>query len=268
MRLQNVSLLSGADSFGQYQPAIDTNDSSDTEVVNSVFDGFSGEWCQSVQSMGFNMSNSEECTWQATADLVGKPSGLLWREASELLDEAAFEYSLIPILASAAVDSGSNEYCSPKRVLADGNGDGTVVCDRGAVELLPRGLGNGGINGLFYNPEADGHYVQILQTDYTVLVTWLTFDNDGNQVWVFGTGDLVGGRSVVAESYINVNDGRLPDGSYPPSEAVYWGTLEVDLESCTQGSVGYSSSYSGFGDGVFPIKRLGYVKQLGCIDQN
>jgi hypothetical protein len=95
---------------------------------------------------------------------------------------------------------------------------------------------------------------------------WNTFDQDGNHVWVYGTGELVDGSSLVAQTYINVNGGVLANGKFSPSEAIYWGTIELDMTTCTDGAVAYYSDYPGFGDGSFSIKRLGFVKQLGCVD--
>jgi hypothetical protein len=137
---------------------------------------------------------------------------------------------------------------------------------RGAVESWKIGLGQGGINGLYFNPEADGHYLYVLQTDFLTLVVWTTFDADGNQAWGYGTGQLVDDRSVIAETYINLNGNINPADPAFEVETDYWGTLEVEMISCTQGIVAYESDIPGFGSGQFSISRLAYVKQLGCVD--
>ena len=102
--------------------------------------------------------------------------------------------------------------------------------------------------------------------DCNTLIVWTTFDQDGNQAWVYGTGELVEGRSVIAETYINRNGGFSLDGEITPSEAEFWGTLEVDMTSCAKGLVRYTSQLPAFGSGQFPVERLAYVKQLGCVD--
>ena len=129
-------------------------------------------------------------------------------------------------------------------------------------------LSEGGINGFYYNSAADGHFVYIMQTDFTTLVVWNTFDSDGNQAWIFGTGDLTqNGRLVVAESYINRSSGYDPITSeLADLEVEYWGQIEVNMSSCWEGTVSYESELPEFGTGVFPIRRLAYVKQLGCTD--
>lgn len=132
---------------------------------------------------------------------------------------------------------------------------------------MPIGLAEGGINGLYYNPAADGHYLYILETDFTTLVVWTTFDADGNQAWVYGTGELKNGRSIIADTYINKNGGYSMDGEIVASEVEHWGRLEVDLTSCSEGLVAFYSDLPEFGNGQFPIERLANVKQLGCIDK-
>ncbi|MGK2924460.1 MAG: hypothetical protein ACSLE2_02455 [Lysobacterales bacterium] len=125
---------------------------------------------------------------------------------------------------------------------------------------------DGGINGFYYNPAADGHYVYILETDFTTLVTWNTFDADGNQAWIFGTGKLENGKAVVADAYVNHSDGYWTDGRLKGLEVVRWGTLEVEMQSCWDGTVTYQSELPGFGSGQFPIRRLAFAKQIGCAE--
>jgi len=126
------------------------------------------------------------------------------------------------------------------------------------------GLSEGGINGLYYDSEADGHYFYVLETDYTTLLMWTTFDKDGNQAWVFGTGELMNGRSIVTDAYINRNEGVSITGEFTASEAEYWGRIELNMTSCLEGSVAFDSDLPGFGSGEFHIERLAYVKQLDC----
>ena len=126
------------------------------------------------------------------------------------------------------------------------------------------GLSDGGINGLYFDPDADGHYFYVLETDYTTLLMWTTFDIDGNQAWVFGTGELINGFSIVVDAYINRNEGVLPNGEISSSEAEPWGSIELNMTSCLKGSVTFHSDLPEFGSGEFRIERLAYVKQLDC----
>lgn len=241
-----------------------------TTFANSVIGGFSGAWCASATSLGHNLVDDGGCAWSAAGDLTGTPTGLIWRPVQSTWWFVT--NALVPSAASAAVDSADPALCpedslTGRRFGRDGDGDGVAICDRGAMELERIGLGEGGINGFYYNPQDDGHYVYIQQTDFTTLVMWNTFDPDGNHVWVYGTGTLVNGRSVIADAYINRSNGFSAAGIVTDVEAEPWGRLEVDMESCTEGSIAYYSDLPEFGSGQFPVERLAYVKQLGCIDQ-
>jgi hypothetical protein len=135
------------------------------------------------------------------------------------------------------------------------------------IEALPAAsLSEGGINGLYHRPDSPHQYVYVLETDYTTLVVWNTFDADGDQLWVYGVGDLLNdGQSVVAETYINRGVGFLPGGELEV-EAEPWGLIRVDLTSCLEGTVTYRSDLPEFDSGQFPIVRLAYSKQIGCDD--
>ena len=255
---------------------IDFRGSGSAQMVNSVFAGFSGEWCQQATSLGYNLNDAADCKWSKEGDLVGVPAGLLWRPVvarwSSAFQPEILTKALVPLAASAAVDSASAHWCQPttllddSHVINDGNGDGQAACDRGAVELSPIGLAEGGINGFYFDPAADGHYVYILENDYNTLVVWTTFDPEGHQVWVYGMGELKNGRSLIADTYIN-RDGRVTlNGDIEAAQEEHWGWLEVDMTSCTEGVVGFHSDLPEFGSGQFTIQRLAYVKQLGCID--
>lgn len=255
---------------------LDVRDDGSTIVANSVFAGFSGDWCQQATSHGYNLIDAADCDWSEAGDLVGVSAGLLWRPVearwSSSFQPEILTHALVPLAASAAVDSAGEAYCptisllSDSRTISDGNGDGQVGCDRGAIELTPIGLAEGGINGLWSIPEAGGHYVYILENDYNTLVVWNTFDPDGNPLWVYGIGELQNGRSLIAETYINRDGSVSLSGELAPAQDERWGTLEIDMTSCTEGTVGFYSDLPEFGSGQFSIERLAYVKQLGCTD--
>ncbi len=152
----------------------------------------------------------------------------------------------------------------------NGGGLGSHLTDTkffSVVEASPSAsLSEGGITGLYFNPAADGSYISVLETDYNTLVIWNTFDADGNQLWVYGVGDLQeGGSTVVAETYINRSAGFLPNGEVD-AEAEPWGLLRLDLASCTEGTFTYRSDLPEFHSGQFPIVRLAYSKQIGCVE--
>jgi len=220
---------------------------SHTTISNSIVEGFEGDWCDGAASLGFNINDYAGCDWSAEGDLIGIDPGIIWRPPHQTWDYPIAR-ALMPTPASPAADSGDCGY----------------PCERGAFRPAPSLLASGGINGLYYNSEADGHYIQIQQTDYLTLVIWNTFDRDGNHVWVYGTGKLNENNTLRAETYIN-HEVSLVSGESDP-KAEYWGIIDIEMQSCVDGYFAYNSEMPEFGIGEFPIKRLGFIKQLGCTD--
>lgn len=249
-----------------------------TFVDKSIISGFGSTICKHAISVGNTLIDVQgvTCDWNAPGDMVGVDPKLVWRkvDANWKPGPQILTHALVPLSDSPVIDSVPFEWCQVDDLLGNDRvtaplpkeGPDTRTCDRGAVEYWSPGLGDGGINGYFYNPDDDGHYIYILQTDYLTLVTWNTFDEDGNWAWIYGTGELVDGRMVVAESYVNRKGVITPDTVNLASGAEFWGTLQVELFDCLNGIVRYESAYPGFGSGTFPIKRLAFVKQLGCVD--
>lgn len=261
MRMRNVSFMVRNPIDVPTLSLLAATEDANTQIVNSVFDGFTGAWCDLVTSAGHNTTTAHECNWARAGDEVGVSTGLIWRRL-----HPNQRFDLVPSAASSLIDSADATWCPEGYTIWDGNGDGVATCDRGARELKPISVAEGGINGFYYNPDEDGHYIYIQETDFTTLVMWNTFDADGNQAWIYGTGKLEAGRSVIAEAYINRSGGLTPDGLITDVEAEPWGQLEVDMESCAKGIVNYRSVLPEFSTGQFPIERLAHVKQLGCVD--
>jgi len=279
LTISNTSFLQ--DSNRADPPALQLSSAiSVSRYVNSVIVGFSSSICDAATSLGHNLIDADSCSWSSAGDVTGWTGTLVWKannrnRASDPVQIPS--HILVPEHYDAAVYTGNPTFCSLYDILGNarewqsmplppGLRYDVTECSKGAVEVEKVGLSDGGINGLYYNPDADGHYVQILQTDYVTLVVWNTFDNDGNQVWVYGTGELVDGRFVVAETYINRDVSIRPGNADSEPTAEFWGTLDVEMESCMKGRMKYQSVDPGFGDGEFPIERLAFVKQLGCGD--
>jgi len=268
LRFENASFMVANPIAIPEKSLIASADGANAQSVNSVFDGFKGNLCEVVTSLGHNTVSAHDCPWSTSGDMVGARTGLIARTCPRSKSKA-----LIPSAASPLIDTAHPDYCSTDiagypagLTIWDGNGDGIATCDRGAWELQPTSLAEGGINGFYYNPEEDGHYIYIQETDFTTLVMWNTFDSEGNQAWVYGTGRLESGRGVIAKAYINRTGGLTPEGLITDVEAQEWGQLIVEMESCANGLFDYQSVLPEFGSGQFPIERLAYVKQLGCND--
>jgi len=268
LTLVNVTMIGGGSESGRNVPI--WNNLGDFKIANSIFEGFADGWCENVISLGYNLVADAGCGFGAPGDLVNQPSGLLPLREEPFNPNSHLTIPTRKLSASSvAIDSANPSYCDasqgfPSTNSIDGDLDGNAVCDRGAFEYVPANLTTGGITGLYYDPNADGHYVQILQTDYNTLVTWNTVDRDGLQAWVYGVGDLVTGQSVTAAAYINYGGRLTNDGPIDIDDAQEWGTIQVEMESCLEGRVLFDSGLANFGSGSFEIRRLAFSKQISC----
>ncbi len=97
---------------------------------------------------------------------MGVSAGLHWRPVESDwgagVPSQILTHALVPISASPAVDSVPTDRCGHEDLLGDyrylspdGNADGISGCDADAVELWPVTLDEGGINGVYFNPDAD-----------------------------------------------------------------------------------------------------------------
>jgi len=278
LRMTNVSLYRNG-LLGQGQPPriLFGPGAGSIAMSNSIVSGYSGEFCERVQSLGHNLVDAPDCAFNEAGDIIGQPARLIWVPVEVNWNPNGREvlsHALEPLADSPAVDSGNSVDCaagslfSAQRDALDGDGNGDTACDRGAVERQPSTLRAGGINGLYYNPAADGHYVYIAETTYNTLVMWTTFDASGNQAWIFGIGnDIRPNGRLVTEAYINLDGSVGLDGQIEPAESEHWGTLEVRMNDCDQGRVIFSSDMPGFGSGEFQIRRLAYVEQAECVEE-
>lgn len=278
MSMRNISMFRQTKNNA---PPVVASPGAETYISNSIVSGFGPMSCD-IASLGYNLIEYPQCNFHMEGDVVKDLVGLSWRPIE--LGPFAFgtwnhqdlqpilTHALVPFATSPAVDSINPELCPPDHLLhyegrnTDGNADGVAKCDMGAVELQPVGLVNGGINGVYFNPDADGHYISIIDNPYNTLIMWNSFDQDGNQYFVHGTGELVQGRSLIADAYITVSGSTSSDGEIVPAEELHWGTLEVDMISCNEGTLAFSSDFPEVGSGQVRLHRLVFVKQLGCVD--
>jgi hypothetical protein len=279
MWLTNVTLQNG-DLAHQFQKDWITSPGR-LQVANSIIAGFGASWCDGVISAGYNLVDNPACVISARKDIVGKAAGLRWQpvQADWTYDgQQILTHALVPLAASPAVDSANGNWCPGESLETnyffdlsdrsfDGDGDGIKACDRGAFELHERRLEPGGINGLYYNPDADGHYVYVSDTKFNPMVMWTTFDAQGQQAWIFGIAERpVAGRSLIADAYIN-RDGRVSlTGKIDPATAEHWGRLELELQDCNSGTLAFFSDLPEFGSGQFDLTRLAHVKRLNCVE--
>jgi len=121
-----------------------------------------------------------------------------------------------------------------------------------------------GQSGTWFDPARDGEGFSMhwLSRD-EALVTWYTYDDEGNQRWMVGNGLFVDGK--IEFSMIHTTQGGRFGTSFDPNdvELVEWGSLSMDL-ACLDGSAEFNSDLPAFGSGSLDLNRLTILDQPGC----
>lgn len=213
-------------------------------------------------SLGGNVTTSAICGIPASSDKMVTDANLA---------ELGNHGGLVPTQAisggSPAKGAGNPQYC--EALDARGYTRSPHGCDAGAYEY---GGGSGaltasGMNGVYYDPDANGHYVSLqrIHDNGDIAIVWSTFDANGNQAWVYGVGQLTDKR-IHANMSQNIG-GVLQVGGAPTGSSVRpWGTVDIDLTSCASAQFNYASTLDGFGSGQFPLTRLAFVSDFGCAE--
>jgi plastocyanin len=123
------------------------------------------------------------------------------------------------------------------------------------------------LSGNWYNPAQNGHGFQfevLKDPAGFATVFWFVFDNNGNQAWISGAGQIDGNKLVVSAA-------RRLGAKFPPNfntdEAVGtpWGTLSFTFSDCTHGHVDWTSTDASFtATGGMDIERLTQVAGTTC----
>lgn len=113
-----------------------------------------------------------------------------------------------------------------------------------------------GQSGSWYDPMTAGQgFVLQWIANGQAVITWFTYDNEGNQQWMIGVGYREGDQLVFPEVF-SPHGGRFgADFDSEEIEQLSWGRLEFDL-ICDGGSVRYESTLPQFSDGEYELERL------------
>ncbi len=121
-----------------------------------------------------------------------------------------------------------------------------------------------GTSSAWYDPLHDGEgYTLEVLIDGRVLIYWFSYDPAGERRWLFGIGEILGGKFVFDEML--TSRGGIFGDDFDPStvEFLPWGTLELELD-CSGGPASYASSEEGFGSGILNLTRLTSLSGLEC----
>lgn len=119
-------------------------------------------------------------------------------------------------------------------------------------------------SGSWFDPAFDGQGFSVhWMASGEALVTWYTYDPDGNQFWMIGVGQR-DGDAVLFPSLTATRGARFGRGFDPDAvERFNWGSLRLKL-GCVDGIAEFDSPLPGFGAGQFVLKRLSTLAGLGC----
>lgn len=123
-------------------------------------------------------------------------------------------------------------------------------------------------SGSWFNPdrEGEGFIVEVLDkpgpegVGSEVVVFWFTYDPDGGQSWMVGTGVLIG---RTAEVDFEITDGAAFGAGFDPAavERERWGALRLEFLNCNRAHAQYAGEW---GSGQIDLNRLSNIDELGC----
>jgi len=124
---------------------------------------------------------------------------------------------------------------------------------------------NGAFSGAWFDPShnGEGWLIDVI-SPAQALMLWFTYDDQGNQAWMIAIGDIQGNQMFF-------NDVLQPQGtvfgtSFNPANVVNkpWGSASFTFDTCTSGSMSYTSSLPEFGSGTLQPTLLAGVTGIGC----
>lgn len=122
-----------------------------------------------------------------------------------------------------------------------------------------------GVSGQWSDPASNGQgwFLQELG-DGKVFTAWFTYDENGQQAWVVGNGELEGNRLVFEDLVQPVGARFGADFDAGDIEARPWGRLEWIFEDCNAASASFESLLPQYGQGELAPERLTRLDSLDC----
>lgn len=123
----------------------------------------------------------------------------------------------------------------------------------------------GGQSASWYDPthSGEGYTLQWLTPGEVAVVTWFSYDGDGRQYWMLGTGRRYDGAIVFADMHAT-RGARFGSGfDEDDVERFAWGELSLGID-CDAGTAQYQSPLPAFGTGTLNLVRLTRLHDLDC----
>ncbi len=136
----------------------------------------------------------------------------------------------------------------------------TEIIDCQTSEKSP----DSGYSGSWFDPahNGEGIILEVLK-DGTVVVQWFTYDKNGGQMWIQGSGTIE--NNILTVSNLYTTSGTAYGSGFDPNNITQtpWGTLAMEFTSCGEAILNYNSS-AGFGSGTLNMIKLTKLMGIPC----
>ena len=124
---------------------------------------------------------------------------------------------------------------------------------------------NPGVSGVWFNADRDGEGVVMeLLDNGTLNFYWYTYDTDGNQLWLLGTG-VIDGDTATLDDVFRTSGPVFGEGfDTADLDVVRWGNASVRFDPDCMGAVLSYAGPSGYGSGTLILSRLAGISGLEC----
>ena len=167
--------------------------------------------------------------------------------------QLAFNKCNQAVLSYNFSDLGTSELVLTKDNEIPGNECGTTTKD------LPNG-----VSGSWYDPSTSGQGFTIYLFDEKkkkkATVTWFTYDENGNQSWISGTGTVTD-QTISISNMVKHTGGFLFSGA---SETTEMGSLTLSWDQCRNAVANYDFATVGLGSGTMNLKQLTTLENTEC----
>lgn len=119
-------------------------------------------------------------------------------------------------------------------------------------------------SGNWYNPDQAGHGLQIEVLDLSeAVVAWYTFDNEGNPLWLFGTGEIQG--DTLRAELVEYAGTRFPPDFDPDEiEGAAWGEIIFQRTGCNAAMLEWTPATDAYASGEMALQRLTRIDGQRC----
>jgi len=124
------------------------------------------------------------------------------------------------------------------------------------------------VSGQWFEENRPGHGLQIEMLDLSeALVTWYTYDMDGNPLWLLGLADVEG--DVLSAEMRQYRGARFPDDFDPQDiHGAAWGNIHFRLTGCDSAAISYVPADGFHVPAEFPLERLTRIDGSRCPKTN